>query len=53
MSFGFRKYSLTREIQVFKAIKENNEYKINPFYLMLLLSHQLTQKQLITKLWHI
>lgn len=40
---------LTREIHVFRVIKENNEYGIDPFYLLYLFSHELTQKQLYNK----
>ena len=43
------KVLLTREIHIFRVIKENNEYGIDPFYLMYLFSHQLTQKQLYNK----
>lgn len=41
---------LTREIQVFRIVKKDNEYGIDPFYLMYLFSHQLTQKQLYNKI---
>ena len=43
------KVLLTREIQVIRVINENNEYGIDPFYLMYLFSHNLTQKQLYNK----
>lgn len=43
------KVLLTREIHIFRVIKENNEYDINPFYLLYLFSHRLTQKQLYNK----
>jgi len=43
------KVLLTREIHVFRVIKEHNKYGIGPFYLMYLFSHQLTQKQLYSK----
>ncbi len=43
------KVLLTREIHIFRVVKENNEYGIDPFYLMYLFSHQLTQKQLYNK----
>ena len=45
-----KKVLLTREIHVFRIIKEKNEYDIDPFYLMYLFSHQLTQKQLYNKI---
>ena len=41
---------LTREIHVFRVIKEHNKYGIDPFYLMYLFSHRLTQKQLYNKI---
>lgn len=44
------KVLLTREIHVFRVIKEHNKYGINPFYLMYLFSHRLTQKQLYNKI---
>lgn len=40
---------LTREIHIFRVIKEDNEYNINAFYLLYLLSHNFTQKQLYNK----
>lgn len=40
---------LTREIHVFRILSEENEYDIDPFYLLYLFSHQLTQKQLYNK----
>ncbi len=40
---------LTREIHIFRVINENNQYGINPFYLLYLFSHELTQKQLYNK----
>ncbi len=40
---------LTREIHVFRVAKEDNEYEIDPFYLLYLFSHELTQKQLYNK----
>lgn len=40
---------LTREIQVFRVLDEKNEYGIDPFYLLYLFSHELTQKQLYNK----
>lgn len=43
------KVLLTREIQVFRVVDENNKYDIDPFYLLYLFSHELTQKQLYNK----
>jgi type I restriction enzyme M protein len=43
------KVLLTREIHVFRVINEKNEYGIDPFYLLYLFSHELTQKQLYNK----
>ncbi len=40
---------LTREIHVFRVVNEENEYGIDPFYLLYLFSHELTQKQLYNK----
>lgn len=40
---------LTREIHVFRVLNEKNEYGIDPFYLLYLFSHELTQKQLYNK----
>ena len=40
---------LTREIHVFRVIQKDNKYGIDPFYLLYLLSHKLTQKQLTNK----
>jgi len=40
---------LARELHLFRVVKENNEYGINPFYFIYLLSHQLTQRQLYNK----
>ncbi len=40
---------LTREIQVFRVLSEENKYDIDSFYLLYLFSHQLTQKQLYNK----
>ncbi len=40
---------LTREIHVFRVMKEQNKYDIDPFYLLYLFSHELTQKQLYNK----
>lgn len=41
---------LTREIQVMRILKPNNKYDINSYYLLYLLSHQITQKQLPEKI---
>jgi type I restriction enzyme M protein len=40
---------LTREIHIFRVVNENNKYDIDAFYLLYLLSHELTQKQLYNK----
>ncbi len=40
---------LTKEIQTFRVIDEDNEYDIDAFYLLYLLSHTLTQKQIYSK----
>jgi type I restriction enzyme M protein len=40
---------LTREIHVFRVLKQNNTYGIDHFYLLYLFSHELTQKQLYNK----
>ncbi|MDA8298712.1 MAG: N-6 DNA methylase [Deltaproteobacteria bacterium] len=40
---------LTKEIQTFRIIKEENEYDIDAFYLLYLFSHTLTQKQIYNK----
>lgn len=40
---------LTKEIQTFRVLKEDNKYGINAFYLLYLFSHALTQKQLYNK----
>lgn len=37
---------LAREISVFRVLNEDNEYGINPYYLMYLFSHNLTQQQM-------
>jgi type I restriction enzyme M protein len=37
---------LTKEIQTFRVLKDDNEYGIDAFYLLYLFSHALTQKQL-------
>lgn len=41
---------LTKEIQVIRVNNENNKYGIDAFYLLYLLSHELTQKQLYNKI---
>ena len=43
------KVLLTREIHVFRVLKEDNPYGIDAFYLLYLFSHKLTQKQLYNK----
>lgn len=43
------KVLLTREIHVFRIKDLENEYGIDPFYLLYLFSHELTQKQLYNK----
>ncbi len=43
------KVLLTREIHIFRVLKEANKYDIDPFYLLYLFSHNLTQKQLYNK----
>lgn len=40
---------LTREILVLRVIKHNNEYDLDPYYLLYLLSHKLTQLQSFNK----
>lgn len=42
---------LTREIHVFRVVKEDNEYGIDANYLLYLFSHELTQKQLYNKVF--
>ncbi|MCL4480277.1 MAG: N-6 DNA methylase [Candidatus Thermoplasmatota archaeon] len=46
-----REVLLTREITVFRVIKEQNKYNIDPCYLLFLLSHEITQKQLPNKIF--
>lgn len=41
-----REVLLTKEFVVFRVVKPDNEYGINPYYLLYLLSHQATQQQL-------
>ncbi len=43
------KVLLTRELLVLRVIKEDNEYWINEFYLLYLLSHQIVQEQAFSK----
>ena len=40
---------LTKEIQTFRVVKEDNKYGVDAFYLLYLFSHALTQKQLYSK----
>ncbi|PIZ63875.1 DNA methyltransferase [Candidatus Saccharibacteria bacterium CG_4_10_14_0_2_um_filter_52_9] len=42
---------LTREIHVLRVLNSNNKYGIDPFYLLYLLSHKLTQEQLPSKIF--
>jgi type I restriction enzyme M protein len=44
-----KKVLLTKEISIFRIIDEKNKYDINPYYLIYLFSHELTQKQLNNK----
>lgn len=46
-----KKVLLTREISVFRVVKEKNEWDINPYYLIYLFSHKLTQQQLYNKIF--
>jgi type I restriction enzyme M protein len=41
---------LTREIQVLRIINSDNKYGIDPYYLLYLLSHDITQRQLPEKI---
>lgn len=43
------KVLLTREIHVFRVLRDDNPYGIDAFYLLYLFSHELTQKQLGNK----
>lgn len=43
------KVLLTREIHILRVVNENNKYDIDPFYLLYLFSHELTQRQLYNK----
>jgi len=46
----FDKYVLlTREIQIFRLLNSNNKYNVDAYYLLYLLSHEITQKQLPEK----
>ncbi len=45
------KVLLTNEITIFRVIKEQNKYNINPYYLMFAISHNITQKQLYNKIF--
>lgn len=40
---------LTRELVILRVVKPDNEYGIDPYYLIYLLSHSLTQRQLPQK----
>ncbi len=44
-----RKIILTREILVLRVAKSENKYGLNPYYLLYLLSHKLTQMQTFNK----
>lgn len=41
---------LTRELLILRVMKEENEHDINPYFLIYLLSHKLTQQQLFNKI---
>jgi type I restriction enzyme M protein len=41
---------LTREILVLRVINSNNKYNLDPYYLLYLLSHKLTQMQSTNKI---
>ena len=43
------KVLLTRELVVIRVVKPENKYGVDPFYLLYLLSHKLTQDQLYQK----
>lgn len=43
------KVLLTKEIHVFRVVNELNDFNINPYYLLYLFSHELTQRQLYNK----
>ena len=42
---------LTRELVVMRIIQPNNDYGIDPYYLLYLLSHQYTQRQISQKVF--
>ena len=42
---------LTRELVVLRVVKPANQYGINPYYLLLLLSHRYTQEQISQKVF--
>ncbi len=42
---------LTRELLVLRVMQENNEYGIDPYYLLYLLSHSYTQEQIYQKVF--
>ncbi len=42
---------LTRELLVIRVINDKNQWDINPYYLIYLLSHELAQKQLRNKIF--
>lgn len=42
---------LTREFVIMRIVNSNNQYGINPYYLMYLLSHELTQEQIAQKVF--
>jgi type I restriction enzyme M protein len=46
-----KKVLLTREISVFRVLNEDNEWDINPYYLIYLFSNGLTQQQLYNKIF--
>ncbi len=43
------KVLLAKEIHIFRVVKPDNEYGIDPFYLLYLFSNELTQRQLYNK----
>lgn len=45
------KVLLTNEITTFRVVDKNNEYNIDPYYLMFAMSHKITQKQLYNKIF--
>ena len=42
---------LTREFVVLRVVKPDNDYGIDPYYLLYLLSHHTTQRQLTQKIF--